>query len=248
MKNGWLRRDLRVALTTLVLLLAWEASGWDRGVAHGFGNAAGFVWRDAWVTRTVLHDGARGLGPGLLLLFALDTVRPWLPGPSRRERLFWLCSTVAAALLVPALKRVSTTSCPWDLAEFGGSAAYVPHWLPGVSDGGPGHCFPSGHAVTAFAFFSLYFLWRAYRPVLAGRMLLAVGALGLVFGLTQLVRGAHFPSHTFWSAWLCWSLFVFATAAQQAAVWWGARDSSPALEMGWEQAVTAAEQTPMPRR
>jgi membrane-associated PAP2 superfamily phosphatase len=71
-------------------------------------------------------------------------------------------------------------------------------------------------AVAAFAFFGVYFLWRPHRPVLARRVLAGVGVTGLVFGLTQLARGAHFPSHTFWSAWVCWTLFVLAAAARQA--------------------------------
>ena len=42
-----------------------------------------------------------------------------------------------------------------ELAEFGGVAQHVSHWSLGVLDGGPGHCFPSGHASSAFAFFAL---------------------------------------------------------------------------------------------
>ena len=209
------RRDLLIALLALGLLLTWEASGWDRSLTHHFGGAAGFAWRDSWWSRGVLHDGGHWLGTGVLLLFVMDTARPLLPGPDQRERLFWLGTTLAVALLVPAFKRVSTTSCPWDLIEFGGTVPYVPHWLLGLSDGGPGHCFPSGHAVTAFAFFGLYFLWRPHRPVLARWVIAGVGLAGVVFGLTQWIRGAHFPSHTFWSAWLCWTAFVAAAAARQ---------------------------------
>jgi hypothetical protein len=72
------------------------------------------------------------------------------------------------------------------------------------SDGGPGHCFPSGHAVAAFAFLPLYFQWRSERPRVAVALLAWVLGLGLLFGWAQLARGAHFPSHTLWSAWLCW--------------------------------------------
>ena len=36
---------------------------------------------------------------------------------------------------------------------------------------------------------------------------LIVSALlaGLALGLAQQMRGAHFMSHTLWSAWLCWT-------------------------------------------
>jgi membrane-associated PAP2 superfamily phosphatase len=30
--------------------------------------------------------------------------------------------------------------------------------------------------------------------------------VGLVFSLTQAMRGAHYPSHSLWTAWVCWVL------------------------------------------
>lgn len=92
----------------------------------------------------------------------------------------------------------------------------MPHWLPGLVDGGPGHCFPSGHAVAAFAFFGVYFFWRARRPALARLALAGVFALGIAFGWAQWVRGAHFVSHTLWSAWLCWVIGALAFRLQPA--------------------------------
>jgi hypothetical protein len=114
----------------------------------------------------------------VLALLVWDATRTRLSGPPRRERLYWLSATVAALVLVPTIKRFSSTSCPWDLLPFGGTAPYVPHWWLRVLDGGPGHCFPSGHAVAAFGFFGVYFLWRPYRPVLAQAALAAVWLLG----------------------------------------------------------------------
>jgi membrane-associated PAP2 superfamily phosphatase len=36
---------------------------------------------------------------------------------------------------------------------------------------------------------------------------LAGGAAGrAAFGGAQYLRGAHYPSHTLWTAWLCWVL------------------------------------------
>lgn len=205
------RRDLAIALAGLLALVLWEAAGWDRPLAHLFGGPGGFAWREAWLTRVLLHDGGRVAAGVLLALLALDALRPLVAGPTRRERLAGLGLTLAGLLLVPALKRFSTTSCPWDLAEFGGRFAYVPHWLAGVTDGGPGHCFPSGHAVAAFAFFGVYFAWRRSRPGLARAWAIAIVAAGLLFGWAQMARGAHFASHTLWSAWLCWVLGAAAS-------------------------------------
>jgi membrane-associated PAP2 superfamily phosphatase len=218
-----LHHDGAIALAAFGAVLWWDLSGLDPVVSHWFGNAHGFAWRNAWLTETVLHRGGRALAGCVLAMLTVDAVRPLRPGPSRVERLFWLGVTLACLLLVPALKHASHTSCPWDLAMFGGLAPYVPHWRLRVLDGGPGHCFPSGHAVAAFAFLSGYFLWREHRPVAARRWLAGVLATGVMFGGAQLVRGAHFLSHVLWSAWLCWAVCALAArvwkARRRGAAW-----------------------------
>ena len=209
--RAWrLPRDIAWLLAGLLALLAWEASGWDLVTARWVGGASGFAWREAWWARVLLHDGGRWLSLALLALLAWDAARPLLHGPSRRERTYWLMVVIACALAVPALKQASATSLPWDLAEFGGHAPYVPHWLLGRIDGGPGHCFPSGHAVSAFAFLGTAFLWRPHRPALSRRLLIVIALMGALYGATQYLRGAHFISHTLWSAWLCAAMALCA--------------------------------------
>jgi len=199
-----LRTDLAWALAGAALLSAWDGSGLDRPAMHLVGSAQGFAWRDAWLTSTLMHDGGRALAWAIFALLLVDTLRPLLPGPARGERWRALAATLACLVLVPGIKRSSHTSCPWDLAEFGGQAQYVSHWAFGVTDGGGGHCFPSGHAVAAFAFFAVYFLMRRHRPGFARAWLAGVLLVGSLFGAAQMLRGAHYPSHTLWSAWLCW--------------------------------------------
>lgn len=210
-----LRRDGPSTLATLLALLAWDASGADLAAARLFGNAHGFAWRDSFWTSTLLHDGGRIAAWVLLALLAAAALRAGAETaaqPGRATRWRWIAVMLAGVVAVPALKRLSLTSCPWDLAEFGGVAHYVSHWVPGLNDGGAGHCFPSGHAVAAFAFLGLYFQWRDLNPRRARVWLLGVLGAGLVFGGAQLVRGAHYPSHTLWTAWLCWALCATAAA------------------------------------
>jgi membrane-associated PAP2 superfamily phosphatase len=213
------RADWAVTLAALAALLAWDTSGADLAVTRLFASPQGFALRDSVWTATLLHGGGRLLAWALmlaLLVAALRAPAARTPGtPGRAERWRWLGVVLLCALLVPMLKRVSATSCPWDLAEFGGTALYVSHWALGQFDGGPGHCFPSGHAVAAFAFFGLYFQWRGHDPRRARRWLLLVLAAGLLFGAAQLLRGAHHLSHTLWSAWLCWAIGAAADALWQ---------------------------------
>lgn len=197
-------RDIAITLALLAGLLWWEVSGLDLVIAGWYGSAAGFALRDNWWTRDLLHNGGRWLA-GLAL--AACALLAWRGAHEQRpRRLAWFGLVLAGLVMVPLLKRFSTTSCPWDLSDFGGTAAYVPHWLLTVFDGGPGHCFPSGHAVAAFAFLPLYFQWRSSRPRMAIGLLFVVLGFGALFGWAQLARGAHFPSHTLWSAWLCWAI------------------------------------------
>jgi membrane-associated PAP2 superfamily phosphatase len=204
-------RDAWVTLLALALLLVWDTTGLDLAAARQFGNAAGFAWRDTWVASALLHDGGRLTAWLLLAALIVAACLPIKAGtPSRSQRWRWLGVILACVVLVPAIKRVSLSSCPYELAEFGGLAQYVSHWRWGVADGGPGHCFPSGHAVSAFAYFGLYFMWRWHAPSRARAVLVAVLLMGLLFGAAQLARGAHYPSHTLWTAWLCWLLCAVA--------------------------------------
>lgn len=204
------RRDAWVTFGGLVVLLVWDASGLDLMLTRWIATPHGFAWRDSLLASRLLHDGGRWLGWLMLALLVWDAARPFSEGPSRPERVRTVGVVLAGLLLVPLLKRFSATSCPWDLAEFGGTAPYVPHWTTGVIDGGPGHCFPSGHAVVAFSFFAVYFLWRHHRPRTARAVLAAVLGAGMAFGWAQWARGAHFASHSLWSAWLCWTMAALA--------------------------------------
>lgn len=226
------RRDGWITAFMLLALLLWDASGLDLTLTRCIATPQGFPWRHNLMASRVLHDGGRALAWVMLALLAWDAVRPFAAGPSRLQRVRGIGVVLAGLLFVPLLKRFSTTSCPWDLAEFGGRAAYVPHWRLGLTDGASGHCFPSGHAVAAFAFFGVYFLWRHHRPLAARAALAAVLGLGIAFGWAQWARGAHFVSHTLWSAWLCWVI-----AALSARAW-------PAISCGWPTAPAAASPLP----
>ena len=216
------RLDLVVTLLAGALPLAWDASNGDLAAARAFGDASGFAQRDSWWASRLIHDGGRMLSWAVLAGLVLAALRPARPGqhshqhshhPSRSQRWCWIGVMLLCVVAVPALKRGSLTSCPWDLAEFGGLARHVSHWAWARADGGPGHCFPSGHAVAAFAFFGQYFLWRDHAPGRARAWLAAVLLVGSVYGGAQLARGAHYPSHTLWSAWLCWLICVLAAQA-----------------------------------
>lgn len=187
----------------LVLILLWEFSGADLWLMQQLGNSGGFPLREQWWLRVLLHEGLRDLAIAayLYLLAGIWLPLPGLRGFKRGQRIEMLCGVTLSLLLVSGIKSLSLTSCPWDLVQFGGVARYVPHWLPGVSDGGPGRCFPSGHASAGFAFLSVATAIRT--QMLQRRVLIVVLLFGSLCGVTQLLRGAHYPSHVLWTACFC---------------------------------------------
>lgn len=208
----------RVFLWTLgsfLLLLAWDSSGLDLAMARWFGTASGFALENHWFWRKVLHDDIR-LWPWVIefgLLIAIFLPVGALKQLHLARRAQFALTTLAALLTVSTIKRHSDTSCPWDLQAFGGLATYVSHWAWGVRDGGAGGCFPAGHASAGFAFFGGFFAFRPILPKTAWRWFAGAVAAGLIFGLAQQVRGAHYMSHTLWTAWFCWTVAAVADAA-----------------------------------
>ena len=195
------------SMLSLVLLLLWDASGLDVWMAALFGNARGFPLQNHWLWNDVLHDKIKPFTWALEIALLVGIAVPFsalraLP-VARRAQL--AITTLVALLLVSSIKLRSTTSCPWDLQQFGGAAIYVSHWARGVLDGGGGGCFPAGHASAGFAFVGGFFVFRRSHPALAWRWLAGALALGLLLGVAQQIRGAHYMSHTLWTAWLCWS-------------------------------------------
>jgi membrane-associated PAP2 superfamily phosphatase len=201
----------------LLAVLAWDLSGWDIAVSAASGGAAGFPLRQPGSWASQAHEAGRWLAAIALLAMALHA--GWtrrFDRPLAAERGWAALATLLTLLAVPALKRASQSSCPWDLVDFGGGVPYVPHLWPGTFDGGLGHCFPSGHAVAALAFLVPALAWRHRVPAAGSWGVVAVLLMGALFGAVQDLRGAHLVSHVLWSAWLCAAVaLAYDTAARR---------------------------------
>lgn len=201
------RARVFLTLTLLALTLSWDASGLDLAVMQTLGDSGGFPLRDNWLLSRALHDGVYRL---VVTLYLAMLLMIWWPlGPLRRlerlDRVEIVCGLSLNLMLIGLLKVLSLSSCPWDLQEFGGVATYVSHWSWGMDDGGPGRCFPGGHVSAAFAWLALGLPWLRSGGQRQGWLWLGwVLLAGLLLGLSQTLRGAHYPSHTAWTALLCW--------------------------------------------
>lgn len=209
--------------TLLLLTLSWDASGSDLSAMTWLGGPDGFAWREHWWLSSVMHSGAKQLAVLLylgVLAMSLWPLSIWQQ-LTRSQRLEIAMGITLSLVVVTAIKRISLTSCPWELQAFGGAASYVSHWSWGEADGGGGACFPGGHASSAFAFIALSLPWLTSKQTehqrLGGTMTAMIVLSGLVLGLSQTLRGAHYPSHTAWTALIC---AATAWANHGLFAWW----------------------------
>lgn len=211
----WLSHLALPLAVGLLLWLVYPRTGLDDLVERWFYDPATreFPLRDAiWLTAGV-HSGLKLT----VIVVAALAMCGWLMSfvepelKAERRRLGWIAGAVALATLsVALLKHASVHHCPWDLAAYGGYAPYIPLFGQAPAGMAPGHCFPAGHASGGFALLALYFGLRDDRPGTARAALLGALALGSVMGGGQIVRGAHFLSHTLWSAWVVWMVLLAA--------------------------------------
>jgi len=155
----------------------------------------------------VFKDLAKSLVMALGVVVALGlaiSVRSARLKTWRLTMAYTLVALAVGPLVVAALKYSSCKHCPWDLAIYGGDAPY-----PGLlgcppPSFGKGQCFPSGHASGGFALFALYFAHRVHAPRRAWAWFAVALIYGSVMGVSRMMQGAHFLSHTVATAFVCW--------------------------------------------
>lgn len=196
--------------SALFILWLGAGTGIDMALARSaFNSGSGtFPLRHAWLTEVFGHQILKhvlsALGGAVILALIIDALRPFarLTRCLRLRLRVVALSAVLVPLTVTVLKRASSTSCPWDLIEFGGTQAYAGLLQAALPGSVAGHCMPGGHAASAMWLAALAVLWLPHRP----RIAMAVGAGGLVVGMAlgwlQQLRGAHFLTHTLWTAWI----------------------------------------------
>jgi membrane-associated PAP2 superfamily phosphatase len=185
--------------TSLDLALARLAYDPSRGV---------FPLREHVLTTRVSHDGLKLVAVAVFGWILVSIWRPvgLLARLDRGRRVYLFIAVAVCLITVSALKRGSALHCPWALLEFGGAHRYL-RLFDAVPDGWQrGACFPAGHALSAFAYIGGYFAWRDVDRRVARAWLIAVIVAGAWAGVSQQLRGAHFLSHTLWTAWLAWTL------------------------------------------
>lgn len=210
-QNGnFMRNHLVLPLLMFTLVAGClEVSSLDLQIADLIYQAGGAGWtlRGNPLLADILHDDAKALVKMIgIVLLLVAVVSQFLYSMRPYRRAIWYLALVMplSGLLVGISKDLTHVDCPWSLLRYGGDHPYVRLFEAHAGEYKYGKCFPAGHASAGYTFLALYFFfallrsrWKFYG--------LAVGVcLGLVFGITQQIRGAHFFSHDLWTAAICW--------------------------------------------
>jgi membrane-associated PAP2 superfamily phosphatase len=202
---GWLAATL-----ALIILLA-RYTPLDHALTGLFYDPVTqrFPLRDQALWAVIMHTGLKYLSVAVwfaLLLWWISLRRQPARRPLRQAIGFTLIVTLLVSLTVSSLRAISPHSCPWELSLFGGTADYFRFFDAVPLNPGSGRCAPSGHAASGFVWLAGYIALRDVDRTKAHFALAFSLALGMLTGLTQLVRGAHFLSHVLLTAWVCFAV------------------------------------------
>lgn len=164
--------------------------------------------------RAIFYNGPKYV----IILLAVVTLTLALGAARWRER--WrfarrdLWVAVLTLVTVPAIaglgKNTTNTFCPAEIRRYGGGMPYVKLCEPYPAEDRPnrkGRCFPAGHASGGFALLGLMWLRRTKAWRLGG---LALGlGTGWWMGGYQMLKGAHYLSHTLVTMLVAW-IFLLA--------------------------------------
>jgi membrane-associated PAP2 superfamily phosphatase len=167
-----------------------------------------FPSENTWFAAVFMHRWVKyffiALGLVLTAFLAIDLSRTkkLLTADQRRKIVVIVLAFFTVPLVIGLMKSQSIHHCPWNVNRYGGFAPYLRIFDELPRNIKAGHCFPAGHASSALwiAAFCVFWFPRQPRAALAAFFLLLTP--GLALGWVQQMRGAHFLTHTLWSAWI----------------------------------------------
>ncbi len=165
-----------------------------------------WLYQDHWFTNLVIHRLGKYM---LILLYLILLIKFFFREKSQESqfdrygKIVFLSSVLLGTACVSTLKHYLNADCPWDLLQYGGNKPFMSFFNYDSISFSSSHCFPSGHASSAFTWISLYFYTSIYYPKVRLKILATLLIIGFGFGLSQQFRGAHFISHDLYSLLVC---------------------------------------------
>lgn len=207
-----LDRTLWPAVVGLIVAFGlFETMSWDLAIQDRLFNWQEDCWlvdRTAPVPRWIFYVAPKYL-IGAVALGVLVLAWRTQSKEQRRNAVVVFLTTLSVPLLVGFGKDTTNVFCPWDVTRYGGDVPYVhvlQHFPPDAKPERRGRGFPAGHASGGFALVALAGLARSRRGQWLG---LSAGLLlGSVMGAYQMMKGAHYLSHTLVTAIFAWIIFL----------------------------------------
>ncbi len=136
-----------------------------------------------------------------------------------RYRRFCILICLALTIVpgtVAVLKNCSNVYTPSQIKRYGGNYPYVKvfeRYPPGFEQRRKGKGWPAGHASGGFALMMFYYAFTRKRFKMTG---LAIGLItGWTMGIYQMLKGAHYLSHTIITMSIAWILILVIIRAAQ---------------------------------
>jgi hypothetical protein len=205
------RADASVSLGAHVrTFLAWDLTGWDMALEHTWGNLDGFCAARQLVD--VQRHAPRCPKPGLAVFFGFAH---WHLEALGRNSKAWpkptgwgvLISVVCALAFRELDQRVSAKQVVLGTCRHLGVRRLTCRiGTSGFEMAAAAIAFPLAMPPLALPSWPSILVCDKRAPRAQGKYLFIAMTAGIVLGLSQQMRGAHFMSHTLWTAWLCWTV------------------------------------------
>lgn len=197
-----------VALGLLVLsLVFFENTNFDVFLQNKFYNFQGHEWIiDAKepIKRFLFYIFPKillGIFIATLLVLLILSFKFKIFCNKRYSIIYIFTSLILVLLIAGNIKKFTNIKCPNQLNIYNGNYEYIKFFEKRLDDGKKGKCFPAGHAVTGYSLFVLFFVFanKTKRLIIFYLTFIA----GSILGTYQMLKGAHFLSHTIISAIVC---------------------------------------------
>jgi membrane-associated PAP2 superfamily phosphatase len=201
--------------------ILFEVTTWDLQVNDLFYNFEAGYWQygQSWWADQLIHK----IGNQFVKIVAASAVLVFVASfcfsrahHLRRAALYVMLVIGLSTGLVALGKQTTNIDCPSQIERYNGSKPYIRLFEKKPHDIKHGKCFPGGHSSGAFSFVFLYFLMRdstRFKKYAKAGLAFSIG-LGSIYAFGQWARGSHYPSHDWYSFFICWfiawSLYHFA--------------------------------------
>jgi membrane-associated PAP2 superfamily phosphatase len=209
----WLNHIVPAFIFMLLMLLLYPHTQLDTRITDLFFDAQlhRFTLKNDLFLTVWMHVRLKWLMVEIALVslvLALLSYRLSRLGEHRLSLLWVFAGMVISTTTVSVFKHYSVHGCPWDIVLYGGSLPLLDLFTSPPAGTEAGACFPAGHPSGGFALMAFYFAFMHSKPRFSVLMLWIGLFMGLLMGLVQVVRGAHFLSHVLWSGWLVWMVLL----------------------------------------